>query len=1070
MMPKSTLTCGACGKVNEPGARLCRGCGGALRPRTAEETRRVVTVVFSDVAEYTALSQRLDVESLRSLMARYFGAMQATLEFHGGVVEKFIGDAVVAVFGVPRAHEDDALRAVRAAAEMRDILRELNEEFARSFGVTIACRTGVNTGEVSASDPRHDQSFVIGQAVNAAARLEQVAAPGEVLLGEATYRLVREAVVTESAGHKALKGIAEPVPAMRLLAVRPNAAGWSRRLDSPLVDRVSELDRLARTFERTVAQSAAVIVTVTGGAGVGKSRLAAEFLERVKFDATVIRGRCLPYGKGITFWPIVEVLRAAAGIGERESPAEARRRISELLAPEPDGRLVADRLTALMEPTPTTLGIQETFWAVRRLLEHLGSQRPLVVILDDIQWGEATFLDLLEYLADWIRGAPVLFVCLARPELIETRPRWMSTKANGVSVSIKPLDAGDTDDLIRTLVGGVPLPDEAHARIAEVSEGNPLFVEETLRMLVDEGALRRAEGTWAMAADMTGITIPPTIHALLSARLDRLQDEERAVIERAAIVGRVFSWGAVAELSAPESRPGIIVQLQSLAHKELIRPDYAVTGEDDEFRFTHILVRDAAYHAIPKAERVDLHERLASWMIEQAAGRAGEYEEIVGFHFEQAHRSLVELGPLGERAERLARSASQALGAAGERAFGRGDMPGAVNLLARAASLRSERDRERVELSLRLAFALHETGDFETLRTVLSDARGAAKASGDAGLQMHAHILGLRTRLSTDSADWAGETEKEAVAAIAAFERAQDERGLAQAWALLGLVRMANTRFGPAEKAWNLAAAHARRAGDRREELEDLSWVPLMVWAGPMHAHEGIPRCEATLRQADGDRKAMSSALFARAVFEAGLGDFAQARGSIIRARQLLQELGLTVWLAGPCAQFAGWVELLSGDAPAAERDLRWAYATLSEMGELGWIPTVVGILAEAVYLQGRYDEAGRLADLSRESASADDVYSQALWRCGAAKVAARRGDQTAVPLAHTATDVADESDFLHLQWHTRMAEAEVLELMGERWSAEPLLRAAIRIAEEKGNLVGVRMAGFRLEAATQAR
>jgi class 3 adenylate cyclase/tetratricopeptide (TPR) repeat protein len=1062
-------TCGACGQANDAAARFCRACGAAFPTGPIEATRRVVTVVFSDLADSTALSQRLDAESLRNLMSRYFGAMQAALESHGGVVEKFIGDAVVAVFGVPRAHEDDAVRAVRAAVEMRDVLRELNEEFARSFGVTLACRTGVNTGEVSAGDPSRSQSFVAGEAVNAAARLEQAAAVGEILISGSTYRLVQEAVVAEDAGRIPLKGIAEPVTARRVLEVRPRAAGWSRRLDSPLVDRMSELELLHAAFGRTVAQSAAAIVTVTGGAGVGKSRLAAEFLERVKGGATVIQGRCLPYGEGITFWPIVEILRAAAGIGERESPADARRRISELLSLEPDGRLVANRLAALMEPTPATLGIQETFWAVRRLLEHLGSGRPLVVVLDDIQWGEATFFDLLEYLADWIRGAPVLVVCLARPELIEIRPGWMSKKANGVSVSVQPLTAGDTDDLIRNLVGRVPLPQEAQARIAEVAEGYPLFVEETLRMLVDDGALRRAEGTWAVAADLSDITIPPTIHALLSARLDRLHAEERAVIERAAVVGRVFSWGAVAELSAPESRPRVIVQLQSLARKELIRPDYSVTGEDEVFRFTHILVRDAAYRAITKAERADLHERLAGWVIEQAASRAGEYEEIVGYHLEQAHRSLLELGPPGERAESLGRRASEALGAAGRRAFGRGDMPAAVNLLTRAASLRSKLEGERPELFLQLAFALLETGDFETLRTVMADAQGEADASGDAGLQMRVHILGLRARLSTDSGDWTRETEQEAVAAISAFEGARDERGLAQAWALLGLVRMADTRFGPAEEAWDLAATHARLAGDRREELEDLSWVALMVWAGPTHAQQGLPRCEKILTQADGDRKAMSSALFARAAFEAGLGDFGQARESIRRARALLQELGLTVWLAGPFAQFAGWVELLAGDPPAAERELRWAHATLSEIGEVGWIPTVVAILAEAVYLQGRHDEADRLADLSRESASSEDVYSQALWRCGAAKVAATRGDHEAVRVARTATELADRSDFLHLRWHTRMSEAEALDLLGDHRAAEPVLRAAIRLAEQKGNLVGARIARSRLDAVLQS-
>ena len=392
--------CGVCGSQNEPDARFCHSCGASLTTSLTDEARKVVTVVFTDVVGSSALSQELDPESVRRMMTRYFREMKSILERHRGTVEKFIGDAVLAVFGIPQLHEDDALRAVRAAIEMREALRTLNLEFERTWGMRISTRTGVNTGEVVAGDPLRGDSFVVGEPVNVAARLEQSAQPGEILVGTATYHLVRDAVEAESLPPLSLKGHPEPVPAWRLLDVLPDAPGWTRRLDSPLVAREREIEALEEVFGLTVAKATCQLVTVLGSAGVGKSRLAAEFLSNVGDRATVLKGRCLPYGEGITFWPITEVLRDAAEIRLQELPGEARAKIAGLLAAGDDTALIGERLAALLGLAEDTLGIQETFWAVRRLFEHLGAQRPLVILFDDIQWGESTFLDLVEYLTD----------------------------------------------------------------------------------------------------------------------------------------------------------------------------------------------------------------------------------------------------------------------------------------------------------------------------------------------------------------------------------------------------------------------------------------------------------------------------------------------------------------------------------------------------------------------------------------------------------------------------------------------------------------------------------------------
>jgi class 3 adenylate cyclase len=1022
--------------------------------------RKVVSVVFADVIESTRLGESLDPESLRSLMSRYFDEMRTVLERHGGVVEKFIGDAVMAVFGVPRVHEDDALRAVRAAAEMRERLQGLNDEFERAWGARVAARIGVNTGEVVADDPARGGSFVSGDAVNTAARLEQSAQPGEILIGDPTYRLVREAVVAEDAGPIIAKGKADPLPAWRLLEVRDAAIGWSRRLDSPLVGRERELALLDETFRRAEEAVQAEVVTVIGPAGVGKSRLTNEFCTRLGDRSSAITGRCLPYGEGITFWPVASALREAAGIGERDSAGTARQKLAELLKGNGDATLIEERLEPLLGMGLGPPAIQETFWAVRKLFEHVAADRPAVVVFDDIQWGEPTFLDLLEYLADWIKTAPVLFVCLARPEVRELRPEWMLAKPNATLLALDSLTGSELDGLIRNLVSGAELSRAARTKIVEVAEGNPLFVEETLRMLVDDGVLELRDGRWRLARDVSDVTIPPTIHALLTARLDRLEAEERAIIERASVVGRLFWWGAVAELSPPETRPKVIVHLHSLARKELIRPDYTEPGQEAAFRFTHILMRDAAYSGIPKAERASLHERLADWIEAEAHDLAGEYEEILGYHVEQATRLLLELGPPSERTVSLGKRAAKLFAAAGRRAFARGDMPAAVNLLDRAVSLLAEDERERAELLPQLAYALFEIGDYGRLRDVVVEATETSAASGDRALAAYALILGLFVRLAWEPEGWAERAQPEALKAIEAFEQIADERGLAKAWALLGVVHIERAQFAGAEDAWEKAAGYARAVGDRRDELESLAWIPLAVWGGPTHADEGLQRCAEIHQRAAGDKKVVATALAVQAAFEAGLGRFDAARELMRDAQAILEEVALTVWRGGPIAQLAGWIELLAGDSPAAERELRWGYQALTRVGELSWLSTLAAILADAVYEQGRHAEAERLAASSAESAGAADIYSQALVRSVRAKILAQRGaTDEADRLAAEAVALADTTDFLNLQAQTRVAYVEVLRAASRVERARRVAEEAIGLADRKGNRVAAERA-----------
>ena len=519
----------------------------------SQQQRKTVSILFCDLTSSTALGETVDPERLRALLARYFERMKAIVERHGGSVEKFIGDAVMAVFGVPVLHEDDALRAVRAAVEMRDALPELG----------LRGRIGVMTGEVVTGT---EERLATGDAVNVAARLEQAAQPGEVLIGQATLALVRGAAEVEPIEPLELKGKAKPVSAYRLLRVRDAP---ERLLEAPFVGRERELALLRQAWERVQSQQLCELVTVVGDAGIGKSRLIAELLASI--EATVVRGRCLPYGDGITYWPVVEVLKQ--------------------LDDRPTDEAAVAALGSLLGETEEVSSADEIAWAFRKLLEHAAAERPLVVLFDDIQWGEETFRDLIEHVALLSSGAPILLLCTARPELIERRPTWP------VTLRLEPLGEDHVEELIPGRISG-----ELRMKIARAAGGNPLFIEEML----------------AMAAEANGgVVVPPTLQALLAARLDQLEREERNVLERGSIEGVSFHRGAVQALGSEETH--VTARLAALVRKELIRPDRSQLVGEDGFRFRHLLIRDAAYDALPKAKRAELHELFATWLYQHGA-------------------------------------------------------------------------------------------------------------------------------------------------------------------------------------------------------------------------------------------------------------------------------------------------------------------------------------------------------------------------------------------------------------------------------------------------------------------
>jgi class 3 adenylate cyclase/tetratricopeptide (TPR) repeat protein len=1025
-------------------------CGTALEPdATGDASRKVVTVVFCDVVGSTPLGERLDPESVRQLMSRFFDAMRVVLERHGGRVEKYIGDAVVAVFGVPLLHEDDAIRAVRATADMRTAVAELRAELEDRWGSSIEVRIGVNTGEVAVGGDGAEASFLAGDALNVASRLESAAAPGDVLLGADTYALVRDLIDAEAVAPLLVKGKSEPVAAYRLRAIAPSAT--ETRPEPPIVDRTAEIAGLRDAFDTTMRDRRAALVLVLGSAGVGKSRLAREFVDRLRDDAVVLSGRCLPYGDGITFWPVAEIVRQAAGILESDDRDEGRRKIQAAVAASDDAALIVDRVASVTGLAPVEGGMQETFWAIRRFLEVVAARRPVVVVFDDIQWAEPTFLDLLEYLAGWSRDVPLLLLCVARPDLLDARPAWAGVADEARSIRLAPLAAADTERLVVSILGGPGLDQRSITTIADSAGGNPLFVEEMLRMFEDDGLLHHEGSGWSAAGDLSRVPVPATIQALVSARLDRLSADERTVIRCAAVVGREFWWGAVAELVPDRLRPAVGAHLQTLVRKELIRPAESAVPGEDAFRFHHLLIQEAAYDGTPKEMRADLHERFADWIQVHAGDRTVEYEEVIGYHLEQAVTLRGQLAWSPERLRPLAERAAATLAAAGRRARGRGDMPAAADLLGRAADLRRDDEAARLPLLPELGEALMEIGELARAEEVLASAIADSARAGDARTASHAKVIRLLMLESTEPKARSEEALRELRGVVPVFEAVGDELGLARAWRLTADVHLARARYAEADDALRRAIEHARSAGAFWEESEALGQFIGSGVYGPVDVDEVRRRCDEVIERARGNLAMEARAWRGLAHAAAMTGDGSRAAELIARSRAVLQDLGLRL-RAAFATETQGFIAHLAGDHAQAAGALREGFDIATEFGEVAYASTVAALLSRELAELGELDEAERLMHASAELAAEDDLTTQILWRTANALVLAGRGDPAgAERSAADAVDLARDTDDLNMRADALVALADVTDDDGAQTAA---LREALELYDAKGNAV----------------
>jgi class 3 adenylate cyclase/tetratricopeptide (TPR) repeat protein len=993
-------------------------------------SRRTVTVVFADVADSTPLGERVDPESVRRVMSRFFEQMSEVLERHGGTVEKFIGDAVMAVFGIPELHEDDALRAVRAATELRAALAALNAELEHEFGVHIGIRVGVNSGEVVAGDGSGGHMLVTGDPVNVAKRLEESARTGEILIGEPTRKLVENAAVYEPRDELQLKGKSSSVLAWNVLATIEGAPAYARRLDAPLVGRQRELQMLRSVFDDALAGRKCRLVTIMGPAGIGKSRLAAELASSVGSEARVLSGTCLPYGEGITFWPIGLIIGGLGGeVGLRATLAGAE-----------DAELVADRVLGAVSPTPVSGPGGELFWAFRRLFEEVARDEPLVLVIEDIHWAEPRLLDLLEYLAGWTDDAPILLVCLARPEVLEERPGWLSA-ADGASLLLGPLSEAESETLLTEIGREWPLDAAARARITEAAEGNPLYVEQMAAML--------AEGKTLDA-------IPPSVHALLAARLDRLSPEQRGVLERAAVAGKDFTRRLVLGLSPEEEHGEVDATLLDLVRRDFLS---ARPGREDNYRFRHVLIRDAAYAGIPKELRAQLHERFAGLAERTQSGRAGEIDEIIGYHLEQAFLYRKALGPLSDDDRVLAGRARELLTAAGRRAMERGDSPAAANLLGRALALTPDDVEERLVLMIELSEALTGTGALAEAQRLLDEATAAAEAAGDPRMRARASLEASFTRLHT----WDGGLDDflpQSDEAVAVFEAAGDDEGLSRALMLRAYITFIRCRIAETEQIVDRALAHAMQTSGKRLVPELLHVRARAALRGPTPVTAAMEWCEGIRAQSGGDQALDAFMRSEIAVLEAMLGHFDHARELSEAAQEILLDLGRTLAVALVRAE-AGAVELLAGDTAAAARCLRPACDTMQEIGERGMLSTYSALLADALSDQGLDDSADTYARLSEETALGEDVLSQVLWRNARARLLRREAAlEDAGTLAKEAVGMAADTDDLNLLGYALSGLGGVLVSARREPEASAAYAQAAEVFRRKGNVV----AGARVE------
>jgi predicted ATPase/class 3 adenylate cyclase len=1018
------------------------------------EERKLVSVLFADTVGSTALGAEHDPELVRATMARYFERMRTIAERHGGTVEKFIGDAVMVVFGVPRVHDDDAERAVRAGLAMRDELAELNRELA----VELAARVGINSGEAVADPGAGNQFLVTGDVVNMAARLQQGAEVGEVVVGALTEQLTRVAIEYRPHEPVVAKGKAEPLrafTAMRAKSVVPEQARGLPAMRAALVGRDRELKLLLDTIERARAERAVHVFTLLGEPGVGKSRLVGECLARLRDEPVILRGRCLPYGAGITYWPLMEILRVQAKVAGSDDRASALANLDSHLATvfgsSADVQQVRARLLVLLGLESPAVALPdvapgrvhaEIGWALRRYFEALTATRPAVIVIDDLQWAEPALIEVIDGILDRMRGVPLALICVARPELPETHPRWAVGRTNASTITLEGLDAAETTTLISRLLDIDDLPAALRTQIAKRSEGNPLFCEEFLRMLIEDGRVVNADGRWRATPAAATVAIPETIVALLAASIDRLGKEEKSALQLASIIGERFDLAEVVALAEDVSPAA----LDALERKGLILEDREVGGSG-AMRFKHLLVREVAYGSLAKADRAPLHERFAQALEAEAGDRRGEFAEILAHHTEQAFTLSAEL--------RLSRDVL---------------LPRAGRAAVAAVAL-----AERAELR----------GELTLMERFLAVAERAAAIAEDPALAARSAFLRIRALLLAGRFD---EARPAAIAALAASRESGDIGRAARIAQTLAYAEMFGGALGDIRPAVDTARELSEAAGDVAGIIE-MDALNLEFYWGAGNFSAFVDGGVALIERARVIGEIQAAQIMKRVMAAARyLGELDLADRYAAEAREIGQRLGLRALLREiRGADAAGaWFK---GDAAAALAILDEVRAEAADDGDANRLVNVDRRAGDILEGEGRYEEAvaavsaavaesvrtgerwsrsellghlavnllriGRTEEAQAYAAEAaamvrgpEDVSGVAEAEWVRANVLAARGDDDAADAAFSAAIAsADRGEFTHLHINLRLDRAEFLIARKRGAEAAALLEDVERLA-----------------------
>ncbi|MGZ6907450.1 MAG: nuclear transport factor 2 family protein [Acidimicrobiia bacterium] len=1053
--------CSNCKSEIDAGLRFCDQCGtpveGADAPavspaaapnRAPDAVRKTVTVLFADLGGSTGFGERTDPEVARQVLARYHALLQEAIDAHGGTVAKFMGDGMMATFGIPEVAEDDAERAVRAGIEIQERFTRFAADVEAAHGETLTARVGVNTGEVVIGAGDAD---LVGDALNVAARLEHTCRPGHVLVGDETWRLTRGVLAYESLGEVTVAGRAQPVGTYEVASSEIAA-----ETVAPFVGRDAELARLVAAFDRAYTERAAVLATVVGSPGLGKTRLSRELAARVSVDggATAYEIRCDRSG-GSTFAPVADLLREAAGLEDTEADTEggvAQERLGALIRDDADRTRVVDALAGVLGVAPAR-SVEETFWAVRRTLESLAAERPLLVVIDDIQWAESKLLDLIDHLAEWVTDAPLLLVGLARPEIRELRPAFVEAGRRVADVvALDGLDSRATEALAAGLLGSA-LPRDLVERLPASTDGNPLFVRELVRMLVDDGVIRRRDdGTWELAIDAEAVEVPPTIQSLLATRVERLPADELRVLELASVVGAEFGVGALQALGGDDL--ALPTLLERLRRKELVEPTGTYWGDEPLHRFHHVLIRDAAYRRLLKGARADLHRRVGEWTDATAPTVIGEHETTIAFHYEQAHRYRTELGTLDDETDRLGRRAAELLDVAARRAFDRDDLASAGALASRALAVLPAADlAARSDLLLMACECLLASVAVAAGAPLVDDL--TAVGADDPKLSAWADCFRAQLVALTDPE---GLVDAEGVASRAAetLRELGDGAGEAKAHQVRALLLARLGRVGEAEAVLDLALGAARAADDRRRVTAVLGAAPQAALFGPSPVARAGGRCldvVRLLRITTASPSVEATSMRCQAVLEALRGRFDVSRSMIASSRAALEELGLRHGLL-ETDLFAGIVELIAGDPAAAVAPLRAAYEGLGTLGVGADAGQAAALLATALLAQGETDEAELMAAES-EALAGQNLKTAIAWRIAKASVLAARGDvEGGVTLAREAVEIASATDLVLDHADACVVLAGLRDTAGDAAGARAARDDARRLYEAKGATV----------------